>query len=756
MHHNRNLSNDFREENGEKSTLSDVVDIDALISATRRQWRVVVLFGALASVLGLIFVFTATPLYTSTVNVLIDRSNSQVVEQLSTIGSVLDDEASILSQVELLQSDTIALAVVDKLDLVNDADFLRSGGSLLSSVRQMWRATKSIFASADPAADAQRLKDARIGAAAQLKANLSISRVGKTYVLEIDYQSPSAELSSKVANAFGEAYLVDKLSSKYEATRRASDWLQDRISDLREKSLVADLAVQRFRVANGLVAVGDQLVTDQQLTELNTSLLTAQSDTAKAKARLDRIESIVASGQTDAIVTDVLGSSISNDLRKKYLDASKLEADISSRLGSEHIQAVRLRREMGEYKRLMFEEVNRIAQSYRSDLEVAQAREKSLLDSLTQANAVSASANVNQVQLRELQRESETYKNLYQLFLQRYQEAIQQQSFPVTEARVITQATVSNSPSYPRKPLFLALFAVGGIMVGCGVGAFREFRDRFFRTGDQVRDVLGVEFIGIAPALDPAKLPTRRDSASKGTAVVNYVIDNPLSAFAETMRSGKIAADLAFVGKECKIIGVTSALPGEGKSTISINFAKLLASQGARTILIDADLRNPGTTRAMDVTTQRGLLEVLLDGDDPRTAMEHDPVTNLSFLPAIIRHRVPHSSELLSSNAMGNLLKALSAEADYIVIDLPPVGPVVDARAISHRIDGFLFVVEWGKTARQVVRQVMTTEARIYDKCLGVIMNKVDQEKMKLYRMYGSSEYYSATYARYYKEGQNG
>lgn len=752
MLHNRNLSNDFREESGEKSALSDVLDIDALISAARRQWHVVVLCGAIASVLGLIFVFTATPYYTSTVNVLIDRNNSQVVEQMSTIGTVPDDETSILSQVELLQSDTIALAVVDKLNLTNDPDFNRSGFSLVATIRQTLRAIGSLFSS-DGASDAQSTDAARLAAAAQLKANLNVSRVGKTYVLEIDYQSPSAELAAKIANAIGDAYLVDKLSSKYDATRRASDWLQDRIAELRQDSLNADLAVQKFRAAHGLVSVGDQLVTDQQLGELNTALLTAESDTAKARARLDRIQEIIASGQTDAIVTDVLGNSISTDLRKKYLDASKVEADISSRLGPDHVQAVRLRREMNEYKRLMFEELNRIAQSYRSDLDVATAREKSLRDSLAQATAVSASASENQVQLRELQRTSESYKNQYQLFLQRYQEAIQQQTFPVTEARVITQATVSIAPSYPRKPLFLALFGLAGVMVGCGLGAFREFRDRFFRTGDQVRDVLGVEFIGIAPAIDPTKSTMRGGPAAVGGAVVNYVVNNPLSAFAETMRSGKIAADMAFVGKQCKIIGVTSAIPGEGKSTISINFAKLLASQGARTILIDADLRNPGATRAMNVTAQGGLLEVLLNGEDPRSVMQHDPATQLSFLPAIIRHRVPHSSELLSSNAMANLLNVLGAEADYIVIDLPPAGPVVDARAIASRIDGFLFVVEWGKTARQVVRQVMTKEARLYDKCLGVVLNKVDQEKMKLYRMYGSSEYYSATYARYYKEG---
>ncbi len=755
--YNRGLSSDFRDERVENAQ-SDFIDIDGLISAARRQWPVVVLCGAIAGMFGLAYVFTVVPLYTSSVSVLIDRSNSQVVEQLSTIGSVLDDEGSVLSQVELLKSDTIALGVVDRLALANNNSFMAGGESVASTLKSL---VKSVVNVSDWFGSVEAVEldnDAiRLGAAAKLVSNMDVARVGRTYVLEISYTSPFPAQAAEIANAIGEAYLVDKLNSKYDATRRASTWLQARISELRSKALQADLAVQRFRSSNGLVAAGNVLLSDQQLTELTTALITSQSDTAKARARLERIEQIIASGQTDAIVTDVLGSSISNDLRKKYLDASKLQSEISARLGPQHIQAVKLRSEMAEYQRLMFDELNRIAQSYRSDATVAEARAKSLEDSLAQATGVSAAAGETQVQLRELERESETYRNLYQTFLQRYQEAVQQQSFPVTDARVITQATPANAPSHPQKILLLGLFGVLGGALGCGFGAFREFRDRFFRTGDQVRDTLGLEFLGIAPIISATgktatKIDLNAQTIRSTSNVSNYVINHPMSGFAETMRSAKIASDLAFAGKSCKIIGVTSALPGEGKSSISINFAQLLASQGARTVLIDADLRNPGATRSMGMHAQRGLLETLLEGQDPRQNLMHDPKTNLAFLPSLVRHRVPHSSELLASVVMQDILKTLSSEYEYIIVDLPPLGPVVDARAIANRIDGFLFVVEWGKTARRVVRQILETEERIAQKSLGVVLNKVDQEKMKLYRMYGSSEYYASAYAKYYQE----
>jgi succinoglycan biosynthesis transport protein ExoP len=248
-------------------------------------------------------------------------------------------------------------------------------------------------------------------------------------------------------------------------------------------------------------------------------------------------------------------------------------------------------------------------------------------------------------------------------------------------------------------------------------------------------------------------IPPAPSEIAKINSVSNYVVDHPLSAFAETMRSAKLAADLALSNKTCKVIGIVSSLPGEGKSMTAINFAELLASQGNRTILIDGDLRNPGATRSIGRHAQSGLLEILINAENPFGLFMRNPKTKLVFVPAVIRHRVPHSSELLSSAAMRKLLSNLSNSADYIIIDLPPLGPVVDARAIAGSVDGFIFVAEWGNTARRVARQLLQNEPEIRAKCIGVVLNKVDQSKMKLYRAYGSTEYYYSRYSLYYRDG---
>lgn len=730
------------------------LDFEQILAIARRQWRLVFLFILTFLVLGVVYLITAVPKFTATAGILIDRGNSEIVQQLSSFGGMIDDEASVLSQVELLKSDTIGLNAVDKRRLYDNAEFMASGNSVVGFIRAGIRNVLQLIGAAytgdeqfqDPQ---ERLRRSALGI---LQNGLSISRVGRSYVLEVSFTSTSPQLSADVVAAIADAYLTDKLDAKYDATRRAGEWLQDRIEELRQKSLASDLAVQRFRAEHNLLQAGGKLISEQQLAELNSALIVARADTARAQARYDRIREILASGQTDAIVTDVLDSSVINTLREKYLDSSKRESEISKRLGKDHIQAIRLRQEMAEYQRLMFGELGRIAESYQSELEVARSRERNITSGVAEATQVSSAANETQVQLRELERTSEAYKNLYQTFLTRYQEATQGQSFPVTEARVISRAVPPTQPSQPKTPLVMALFFVMGAALGCGVAAFREFRDRFFRTGDQVRDALGLEFIGSVPLVDaPAANGSgqvERNEIDPRRKITRQVVLNPLSSFAETLRAARIAVDLS-VPKKSKIIGVVSTLPGEGKSTVSINLAQSLAQSG-QTVLIDADLRNPGATRAIGQHANEGLLEVLLEGKSYSDLLLHDNETGLDFLPAVVRRRVTHSADLLSSPQMAELFAELGRKYEYVVVDLPPLGPVVDARAVARRLDGFLMIIEWGKTARKAVRDVFTADRAVADKCIGAILNKVDTDQMKLYQAYGSSEYYRGRYSSYY------
>ncbi|WP_289034206.1 polysaccharide biosynthesis tyrosine autokinase [uncultured Roseibium sp.] len=740
-----------------------VIDIERLWGAFKRQYKLIVFCCVVGIVLGLVYILTAQPLYTASTQILIDDQNSKTTD-LETSLNVGFDTAKIDSQVELLRSERIALSVIEKLALTNDVAFLNARGSVISKGISGLRSLLSIdyWLPVDGELSAEERDRKTRAALAILGDNLDVRRVGITYVLSINYTSPSPAEAARLANAFGEAYLLDQLEAKYDATRRASDWLQRRIEGLKESSLATDLAVQRFRAENNLVSADGLLLGEQQLADMNSQLILSRAATAQAEARYRRIQDIIDTGQMDAAVTEALNNSVIADLRSKFLEASKRYAEISQKLGANHVQALKFKSDMIEYQKVIFDELGRIAQSYRSDFEIAKSRELSLEGSLSSLIGESATTNETLVALRELERESETYRNLYQTFLQRYQETVQQQSFPITEARVISSARPPSGPSAPKKALVLVFSLVLGGMAGTGFGALREFRDRGVRTGEQVRERLGLEFLGILPILPhkPVKASKNLDGdkdksrrfVQPSDTVMRQSLDAPLSGFAETLRSAKIAADLMLGDKQSKILGTVSIFPGEGKSTVSKNFASLLANLGAKTLLIDCDLRNPGLTRGIANQAESGLLEVLLEEQDLKSSLLVEPDSKLFVLPAVVRQRVSHTSELLASPAMKRLLREASEAFDYIIVDLPPLAPVVDVRAIADQIDAFLFVVEWGKTPRQTIRSTLSHDRRFSEKCLGVVLNKVDTQAQKLYEKYNSEGYQHSSYSRYYSE----
>jgi succinoglycan biosynthesis transport protein ExoP len=759
-------------------------EVERLLAAARRQISVIAVGCIIGLILGVGYLATAVPLYTASAQVLLDHKRLRAVQEsygdVMTLG--VEGASPVDSQVEVLRSDSVVHSVVDRLQLVKDKEFRARRPSVLSlamaEVRRMLGfappAVEEVHALVDEETERRQVGN-------MLRGGLGARRLPRTLVLEISYTSPIPSKAMAIANGFADAYLNDQLEAKYDANRRASDWLQNRLAELKQQAMTSDLAVQRFKASQNLTITGGRSIDEQQLGEVNTQLVTARAETAKQEARYHRMRTILDGRQMDAVVSEAIGNTVIEQLRQKFVAAAKREADLSSKLGPDHGSVITARNDMREYERLMFDELGRIAELYRSELDIARSREKALEGSLKGLVGTTASANEALVALRELERESEIYKKLYQSFLQRNQELIQQQSFPITEARVILNAQMPFSPTHPQRTRVLLLMMVLGGGLGVCVAALREFRERAFRTGEQIRAELGLEFLGMLPAMKaPASkplfdLPSMRSifgrkrrgklgrrkvvpeagsiEHEKLAPVMRYAVDEPLSAFAETLRAVKIAADLTLPDRSTRVIGVTSVLPGEGKSTIAMNFASLLSNLGNRTLLIDGDLRNPGLTRAVAPEAKAGIIEAVLEGKPFKSLLVMEEASSLSILPAVLHGRVPHTSDFLVSAGMKAVLKQAIDEYTFIVIDLPPLGPVVDVRAVAPQLDAILFVVEWGETARTLVRDTLGSHHIVRDKCLGVVLNKVTMSRLKLYEHYGPEDYYTGRYAKYYHHG---
>ncbi len=718
------------------------------VAFLRRQFPIIASSTAILIILGLIYVMTAPPGYTAQATMIIDTRKISLFQQQSIVGDIPVDSATVESQVEVLRSENIALAVIKDLHLTEEPEFVSSGGGLVGSLfggigRLVgFTPQRSEF-------------ELRRRAAEAFASRLNVKRVGLTYIIEVSFRSTDPDRAARIANSVIETYIVDQLDAKFRATQRASGWLQERIRELREQASTAERAVVDYKTKNNIVDAGGRLISDQQLGEVNTQLSQAREKTSEARARLDRIDEIIRAEVPDASVTDSLRSEIITKLRQQYLDLKAREADWSVRYGRQHLAAVNLRNQMAEIRKSMLDELRRIAESAKSDFEIAKQREQSIEQTMSGAVARSQVTNQAQVTLRELESTAQSYRSLYDNFLQRYMESVQQQSFPITEARVITSATPPLVKSHPKTTPILLLCAFFGLGLGIAVGRVRDMLDRTFRSGRQLEQQLSVNCLAVLPMLKLSETIENDASESGGKTLMREVESAPFSGYSEGIRSIKVAIDLNGRREGCKVLGVTSVLPGEGKSTTAGSLALLMAQSGARTLLIDGDLRNPSLSRLLSPKASVGLLEVaggLRRLDDVRQV---DPTTGLHFLPAVLPAHTAHTSEILAGDVMKHLFDFLRLHYDYIVFDLSPLAPVVDVRRTTHLVDSYLLVVEWGRTRIETVEHAMSDAPNVFEGLVGVVLNKSNTRVLGRYDSYAKGYYHKRYYSQYNYGGRS-
>ena len=717
----------------------------------RRRAGIMLLILAVCTVCGAVYLFVAPAKYLAHASLIIDTRKTQLFQQQQLMTDMPVDSATVDSQIEVMKSENVAASVVKELRLTTDPEFVGSKPGLLGIILQF------LFPGV-PASEQdlqQRAQDA-------VHAGLAPKRLGTTYVIEIGFLSLNPERAAQVANATADAYILDQLEAKYEATRRAGVWLQERIQELQQQAGTAERAVLDFKKANNIVDTGGRLIGEQQLAELNSQIVLARASTAETRARLTRISEITRHDVTeidnvikspDPAVADALRNEVITKLRNEYLEAANKEAVYSARLGRDHLVVVNLRNQMFEMRRAIFGELKRIEETFKSDYQIALAREQSIQQSLAEAVAQNQVTNQAQIALKDLDSKAQTFRAIHDNFVQRYMEAIQQQSFPYTEARVISPATRPNHKAKPNSLLVMAFASAGGLLLAFGVAVLIDLSESGFRTSEQVEQELGTNCLAVVPLFVPdPKTPLIEGPREAGesrqlerTGVMYGVVGTPFSRFAEAFRTIKVSIDLVSLAKPSKVIGITSSHPGEGKTTVAANLARLVAHAGGRAILLDCDLRNPSLTRSLSPSAEFGLLDLLAEKRSLSEVIWTDPSTSLSFVPMVAKTRLPHTNEILASIGMKKLIDELRKTYQYILIDLPPLAPVVDVRSTNQIVDSYLFVIEWGGTAVAAVKRALSSAPLVSDNLIGVVLNKANLNAMRNYA-YGAGYRYRERY----------
>ena len=723
------------------------------INVIRRRLALFLVLMTMSIGFGLIYLFNSAPIYVASASIAIDANQLKSAESTDR-GDIVVDTGLIQTQIEILKSKKVSRSVIEQLRLFQDPEFLDPS---LKDV--IFGFLFGLFGSAEkpPAEPSESLVKRRVLAA--LQDRLSVTRIGQSYVMDLSVRSTNPEKAARIANVVASAYIEDQLDAKYAATRQASNWLQERMQELQAQTSAQQRAVAEFREKNNIVDAGGRLINDQQLSELNSQLILAQAATVEAKARYDRISEIMTQKVPDASVADVLKNPTIIRLRGQYLDLTTREAIFSEKYGQNHLSVVNLRTQISAILRSIQDEMRKIEQSYKSDYEIAQAREQSLSKILATGISQSQITNVSQITLGELQSRAQTSKSLHDSFLERELEAVQRQSFPITEARIVSPAEIPLSKSYPKTSLVLLLAAVGGFVVSFSAAFVSEQLDCVFRSGEQLEEVLQASCLALLPRLKVAAAsgvegPRRTSSSSLPSAqagsrsLLDYVLREPLSLFSEALRMVKMANDRDNNSKLSKVIAFTSTLPNEGKSTVSANFAQLVADSGESVILIDADLRNPSLSRRL-ATADHGLVDVLSGSKAVHDVLLIDQRSGLRFLPAGRKSKMPHTNALLASDAMKKLVDSLCDSYDCVVVDLSPLVLVVDALATASYVDSYVYVVEWGRTRIDTAAYALSGAPELYDRLLGVVMNKVDMATIGKFDRHQGNYYSEKTRALY-------
>ncbi|PKR54557.1 protein tyrosine kinase [Thalassospira marina] len=742
----KSLANSFTPNND-----NDEIDLQELLRTLWRRKSVIFSIVVLLTVLVTLVVFQIAPKYTAATNVIIDGRKNQVVDIESVMSGVSSEMGALLSEVEVIKSSSLIRRVVTDLNLEKDPEFnaelrevpwyktllkpetyvgddflvsigLKKPEVLLSETEQAEERTNRVINN--------------------VKEHMDVSIVGRSQVIAISFTSTNARKASLIANTIADQYIVDQLEAKFEATRRATSWLNDRLASLRDKVQASEGAVQAYRESiSSQVGQGSKL-TEQQISELNSQLILAQANRAEAQARLNQVQRLLGNTADLSSAAEVLNSPLIQRLRDQEAELLRKVSELESRYGSRHPAMIKARAELTDLRGSIEREVRKIAQSLKNEVGVAQARVSTLQQSLNSLESKNNTQNQAEIRLRELEREANANRLLYENFLNRFKETNSQEDLQQADARIISRAEVPVDPSAPKKQLIIAVAFVGSIFLGVVLVFVLEQLDNSFRSTEQLEQIAGVPGIGMIPLLTGNLLGK--------TDVGRFPTHKPGSATTESVRSLRTSLMLSNVDNPPRIVGITSTVPSEGKSTLAAWLAQVTSNSGQRTLLVDCDLRRPTVHKTFGADNKHSLVELLADECTIDQAIKKDEETGLYLLPAKVTQA--NALDLLSSSHMQTTLMALREHFDFIVLDAPPILAVSDSKVIGLMADKMLYVVKWDSTPRGLVKAGLkeTTEAGI--DLAGAVLTQVNVKKHAKYG-YGDYGYYYGRYKDYYAKG---
>jgi capsular exopolysaccharide synthesis family protein len=657
------------------------------------------------------------PRFTSSVSILIDPKRPGAVGAETEFANMYVDTSKISGVELILLSSDVLDRVVDTQHLADDPAFGTAQPGLVGSLRA------ALFGAAPQAApDSPQTRHER--AVDRLRRMIRTGRIGTTYVIDLDVTAPSAALAQTLARAVAGAYLAEQVDTKLDAVRRDSAWLNDRLTTQRAQLIASEAAVEALRKKFGVIdSTGnhDLSIEHQSITQVNDELLQAQAKVAASAARYQQTKSVLQSHGSLEGLPDIDGSMVIQGLRGQQAAAAQRVADMSARYSANYPDLIRAKSERAAIDHQVALEVSRVSATLKNDYEISVAHRDALAAQLAglvgTVNAASRAGG--RVELSEAERVAEANRVSYEATLGRLREVEQQQTRQDAEARIISNPDLPEIPSFPKAMVLLPAGAAGGMMLGCGLVVLLALGRKQVEDAVAAERDLMLPVLSMTPFLPPGLLL----AGARRLSIPEYLTLNPFSGYAESLRLLRLRLRMSKPGGG-HVIQVTSAIPGEGKSTIAASLAVSAAAAGTRTVLVDLDLHHPAAGKMLGHDSKQGVVDIVLGNTEAGTALQtHQDLPIWTINAGSIASLHPG---VLESRQMRELIQGLAEKFDLVVVDSPPVLAISDPLYISSLVDTTIMVVGWRATSQNDVNDALAALRAAQAPLAGIVLNKVN------------------------------
>jgi capsular exopolysaccharide synthesis family protein len=695
------------------------IDLRGLWAAVYRNRRLIGTVIAAAVLVGIAIIFLSTSIYRASAKIQVDQQSTKVLQTDDVAPTDSGDTDRFLqTQMDVIQSRSLADRVARDLGLYNSSDFVRQMGG---------KPVEAPNGSAGQAARQEQVIGTLLG-------NLKVTLPVDSRVMTLAFTSPDAPLAARVANSYADRFIVSNLDRRYSASSYARQFLSDQLDATRRKVEQSERNLIAYARQAGLIDTGGNSSASGQGLSGPRSLVTSsliQLNTGYANALAARIAAQQLWEQSNKVpvlnLPEVQGDpAIQALVQQRSRAIAQYEQD-SRHWRPDYPAMVQQQAQISGLERQINTLATRVKNGIRQRYLVADAQEKALSGSLNQFKTETLSEQDRAVQYNILHREVDTNRALYDALLQRFKEVTAASGLTSSNVSIVDRAEVPGRAIWPRPLLIIAGCILAGLVAALGLIFVREHLDDAVRSPDDMTAKLGVPLVGTTPLMPAGFSPTEE-------------LEKPRSPLSEAYYAIRTALELSSASGLPKTMMFTSSAASEGKSTTSFAIARDFAKVGRRVLLIDADLRKPTQDKLTGVSNNVGLANLLAQQS---TRAEVTQQSNFARLDVIPTGPLPmNPAELLASVRLSGLLDEISRDYDLVVIDAPPVMGLADAPTLAALTEGTILVVEANRPhrgqAKASIKRLRAARANI----LGGILTKYDVRMMG----YGTGSNYGYDY----------